>query len=290
MIPSIAADGSTQLALYFRVNSNGIPISFVFTDSEGEPYSFIYDDFQLLVKRNIGDFKNQIVLGFGSGLSLVDGVLTAQFTQETSKIKPGEYFWMLYKNDYGRPWITGPCYAIEGNLPVLESVEPFTINEGGYTINVSITEGGSGGGGISTVVTDNVTIQGDGSAGNPVKIKDGYLGSAALQPTSAFDAAGSAASVQANLTSHVNDTSNPHGVTKAQVGLSNVDNTSDANKPVSTATQTALDLKAPLASPTFTGNPTAPTQTAGDNSTKIATTAYADTLKNQLSIGGMGLT
>lgn len=40
---------------------------------------------------------------------------------------------------------------------------------------------------------------------------------------------------------------------KADVGLGNVDNTSDANKPVSTATQTALDLKAPLASPTFTG-------------------------------------
>ena len=43
------------------------------------------------------------------------------------------------------------------------------------------------------------------------------------------------------------------GVTKTMVGLGNVDNTSDANKPVSTATQTALDLKAPLASPTFTG-------------------------------------
>jgi hypothetical protein len=40
---------------------------------------------------------------------------------------------------------------------------------------------------------------------------------------------------------------------KSAVGLANVDNTSDANKPVSTATQTALDLKADLASPTFTG-------------------------------------
>ncbi len=34
------------------------------------------------------------------------------------------------------------------------------------------------------------------------------------------------------------------GVTKAQVGLGNVDNTADANKPISTATQTALNLKA----------------------------------------------
>lgn len=40
---------------------------------------------------------------------------------------------------------------------------------------------------------------------------------------------------------------------KAAVGLSNVDNTSDASKPVSTATQTALNLKADIASPTFTG-------------------------------------
>jgi hypothetical protein len=37
------------------------------------------------------------------------------------------------------------------------------------------------------------------------------------------------------------------------VGLGNADNTSDANKPISTATQSALNLKANLASPTFTG-------------------------------------
>jgi hypothetical protein len=43
------------------------------------------------------------------------------------------------------------------------------------------------------------------------------------------------------------------------VGLGNVDNTSDANKPVSTATQTALNLKANIANPTFTGTLIAPT-------------------------------
>ena len=40
----------------------------------------------------------------------------------------------------------------------------------------------------------------------------------------------------------------------AASAVSNVDNTSDANKPISTATQTALDLKAPLATPTFTNH------------------------------------
>jgi len=43
---------------------------------------------------------------------------------------------------------------------------------------------------------------------------------------------------------HVNDVGNPHEVTKAQVGLSEVDNTSDADKPVSTATLAALAGKA----------------------------------------------
>ena len=37
-----------------------------------------------------------------------------------------------------------------------------------------------------------------------------------------------------------------------------------------------IDLKAALASPALTGNPTAPTQVAGNNSTRLATTAYVD--------------
>jgi hypothetical protein len=64
------------------------------------------------------------------------------------------------------------------------------------------------------------------------------------------------------------------GITKAMIDLANVDNTSDANKPVSTAGQTALNLKAPLASPTLTGTPLAPTATAGNSSTQIATTEF----------------
>lgn len=64
--------------------------------------------------------------------------------------------------------------------------------------------------------------------------------------------------------------------------LSNVDNTSDVNKPISTATQTALNLKANIASPTFTGIPLAPTATAGTNTTQIATTAFVGTAVSNL--------
>lgn len=67
-------------------------------------------------------------------------------------------------------------------------------------------------------------------------------------------------------------------IVKGDVGLGNVDNTSDVNKPVSTAQAAADALKANLASPALTGVPTAPTASANNNSTQIATTAYADTL------------
>ena len=43
---------------------------------------------------------------------------------------------------------------------------------------------------------------------------------------------------------HINSKNNPHTVKKSQVGLSNVDNTSDADKPVSTAQQMAINGKA----------------------------------------------
>jgi hypothetical protein len=48
----------------------------------------------------------------------------------------------------------------------------------------------------------------------------------------------------ANIQTHISSNTNPHSVNKAQVGLSNVDNTSDLSKPISNATQNALDLKA----------------------------------------------
>ena len=89
------------------------------------------------------------------------------------------------------------------------------------------------------------------------------------------------------LTSPVINT--PTGIVKSDVGLGNVDNTSDANKPVSTATQTALDLKANLASPTLTGTPTAPTANAGTNTTQIATTEFVGTAVNNLVGGAPGL-
>ncbi len=87
------------------------------------------------------------------------------------------------------------------------------------------------------------------------------------------------------------------GITKTMVGLGSVDNTADSAKPVSSATQTALDLKlasataastyAPLASPALTGTPTATLASAGTNTTQIATTSF---VRNEITaIGNLNL-
>jgi hypothetical protein len=65
----------------------------------------------------------------------------------------------------------------------------------------------------------------------------------------------------------------PSGLVKSDVGLGNVDNTSDENKPVSLATLSALGVKAPLNSPALTGDATAVNLTLSGNLTVNGTTS-----------------
>lgn len=74
--------------------------------------------------------------------------------------------------------------------------------------------------------------------------------------------------VQTNLNTHILDKNNPHQVTKAQIGLGNVDNTSDLDKPVSTAVQNALKDYLPLSGGNLTGN------TSVNNKAKMTTEGY----------------
>lgn len=90
--------------------------------------------------------------------------------------------------------------------------------------------------GRNTLTITSATISQAGLMSSSDKTKlDGLKDQAGI--TSDIDA------VQTNLETHINNKSNPHEVTRAQVGLSEVDNTSDANKPISTATQNALNSK-----------------------------------------------
>lgn len=69
----------------------------------------------------------------------------------------------------------------------------------------------------------------------------------------ATDAKSIAQTTSGNLTTHIGNTNNPHQVTKAQIGLGNVDNTSDLDKPVSTATQNFVNSSIATSTATFRG-------------------------------------
>ena len=141
-------------------------------------------------------------------------------------------------------------------------------NTTGYVANehidhssVSITAGTglNGGGTIASTRTLNVDSDYKNDSLNTFTSS---LSSSDISDVDAFSQSGNYSGLRAQST------------TAGDVGLGNVDNTADSAKPVSTAQQTALDLKANIASPALTGNPTAPTQTGTDDSTKIATTAF----------------
>jgi hypothetical protein len=84
----------------------------------------------------------------------------------------------------------------------------------------------------------------------------------------------------ANIQSHIASTANPHGVTKSQVGLGNVDNTSDANKPVSTL-QAAADALRVLANSAITGG----TKTKITYDAKGLVTSGADATQDDIAAG-----
>lgn len=96
------------------------------------------------------------------------------------------------------------------------------------------------------------------------------------------------AGAQVNSVTSVAGKTGAVSLAKGDVGLGNVDNTSDANKPISTATQNALNAKAPLASPVFTGTPSVPTPAAGTNTTQIASTAFVQAALAGLVNGAPG--
>ena len=110
---------------------------------------------------------------------------------------------------------------------------------GSVTLNADVTDS-------STTTFTNKTIDADGTGNSITNIEDANIkASAAIDATKIADG-----SVTSTEFQYINS--------------------------LSSNAQDQIDLKAPLASPALTGNPTAPTQSAADNSTKIATTAYVD--------------
>ena len=145
----------------------------------------------------------------------------------------------------------------------------------------------AGGTGITSAVTNNtVTLDIDSTVttnSGTQTLTNKTIDAASNTLTGVVTLTGTQTLTNKTLTSPAINT--PTGITKSDVGLANVDNTTDALKPISTAAQSALDLKAPLASPSLTGIPLAPTAATTVNTTQIATTAYVKSVVSELTNG-----
>jgi len=157
---------------------------------------------------------------------------------------------------YDTTWST----IVPGDRYLTTSSTSLTIGNGTKALTV--------GTGLSYTVTQNVTISFDGS---------NHMHGEVL----AYNAGTGAMSVDVNH--HTGSgtysawTVNVGGVTPV---TSTAWGTITGTLSAQTDLQTALDAKAPLASPALTGTPTAPTATAGTSTTQLATTAFVTTADN----------
>jgi len=134
-----------------------------------------------------------------------------------------------------------------------------------------VSAGGTGsvllisGGPIVSVMMTNLAVAAANSAAAASASEVNALGSANSAAAKALEAESSAASAAASAviaaSAPVTSVAGKTGdvtLGKSDVGLGNVNNTSDSAKPVSTAMQAALNAKASLTGATFTGTVTAP--------------------------------
>ena len=182
--------------------------------------------------------------GNASGWALYSGVLVKN---QTNKAHNGRYF-VSTLGDAGTPWVLTRCgFCDEAD----EIPGAYIFVQGGLTAGsgwiLSVADPAT-----FVVGTDNINVYqfsgtGTYTAGNGLQLVDNQF------------------SADPSVLAPINNptfTGTVSGITKTMVGLGNVDNTSDANKPVSSATQVALDLRAPKDSPTFTGTATVDALTA----------------------------
>lgn len=161
-------------------------------------------------------------------------------------------------NDYIRFYISSSrkAYIHASNELTLQAQQPFTINS--VTDDITFKVGDADGakkfyfkdsGGVDVAIIDsNGNAWFDGDINN---VDVALLSSNHTSLAESVDALTN--DIGTNTEHRLATSGNPHSVSKSDLNLGNVDNTTDLNKPISSDTQSALDLKSPLDNPHFTG-------------------------------------
>jgi predicted acyltransferase (DUF342 family) len=275
----IAGDVSLNGNLYANYAPNTIPINAIQGGIPSATGIFSYD-----ISANLRLFVNGDV-SFNSGL-----------TVQGDTIVRNRLFITNDSNLYGN-LVLNKDASFNKNLSVngnINSLKSLTIGgdasmNGNLFIGNSIYENGQAlvtkyatletpsFTGIATfekiTVTEDLLVNADSKIDGNLLITSGLITNGNIRGNQLFEGTTALINKYATLNSPI-FTGTVQGITKDMVGLNNIDNTADIDKPVSYSQQTALNLKANLVSPVFTGVPIAPTAESGTNTSQLATTAY----------------
>ena len=124
--------------------------------------------------------------------------------------------------------------------------------------------------GVTASTTELNTLDGVTASTTELNKLDGVTASTAeLNILDGVTATASELNKMDGVTATTTELNKMDGVTATTAELNYVDG-------VTSNVQTQLNTKAPLASPTFTGTPAAPTASSGTNTTQVATTAFVE--------------
>jgi len=139
---------------------------------------------------------------------------------------------------------TATLSATGGSIKLVEGSN-ITLTTTGTTADGIITIASTGGGGSGTVTSVAALTLGTSGTDLNSSVANGTTTPVITLnvPDASATARGVISTTPQTIAGDKTFTGTTSGITKSMVGLNNVDNTSDANKPVSTATQTALNLK-----------------------------------------------
>ena len=139
---------------------------------------------------------------------------------------------------------TATLSATGGSIKLVEG-SGITLTTTGTTADGIITIASTGGGGSGTVTSVAALTLGTSGTDLSSSVANGTTTPVITLnvPDASATARGVISTSPQTIAGDKTFTGTTSGITKSMVGLSNVDNTSDVNKPVSTATQTALNLK-----------------------------------------------
>jgi hypothetical protein len=145
--PAVSTDKSRRIDFHSRCGEPGDVVTFVFTDSDGDPVDISGENWSLVVKRKPSSPTDLFELTEGDGLTVTgddDNNLEVYLPEEEADQDPGVFFAKLISNTEGKTRFNGHWQFHDGLFDGVPPVTPFVVNWSGTIINVTVQWGGGG--------------------------------------------------------------------------------------------------------------------------------------------------